>query len=126
MIGVQQIDRVVEVCEESLKGHVVRVMGEKKEKREEGETGGGGRKRKVKLGGAPLSLPKIRKNRLVEILPISTGCLNQCTYCKVSKKTRQKTRERERESERERERGKIKSATKQRERMSDREKMPCS
>jgi len=38
---------------------------------------------KKKLGGAPLNLPKIRKNPLVEIIPISTGCLNQCTYCKT-------------------------------------------
>ena len=36
-----------------------------------------------KLGGAPLLLPKIRKNPLVEIIPINTGCLNQCTYCKT-------------------------------------------
>ena len=36
-----------------------------------------------KTGGASLSLPKVRKNALVEIVPISTGCLNQCTYCKT-------------------------------------------
>lgn len=36
-----------------------------------------------KLGGAPLDLPKIRKNRLIEIIPINTGCLNNCTYCKT-------------------------------------------
>jgi threonylcarbamoyladenosine tRNA methylthiotransferase CDKAL1 len=30
-----------------------------------------------------LDLPKIRKNPYVEIVPISTGCLNQCTYCKT-------------------------------------------
>ena len=36
-----------------------------------------------KVGGAPLDLPKIRKNRLIEIIPINTGCLNQCTYCKT-------------------------------------------
>ena len=36
-----------------------------------------------KLGGAPLDLPKIRKNPLIEIIPINTGCLNQCTYCKT-------------------------------------------
>jgi threonylcarbamoyladenosine tRNA methylthiotransferase CDKAL1 len=70
IVGVQQIDRVVEVVEESLKGHVVRLLGQRKE----------GRK---KMGGASLSLPKIRKNPLIEIIPISTGCLNQCTYCKT-------------------------------------------
>lgn len=36
-----------------------------------------------RLGGASLSLPKIRRNPLIEILAISTGCLNACTYCKT-------------------------------------------
>ncbi|XP_021927891.1 threonylcarbamoyladenosine tRNA methylthiotransferase [Zootermopsis nevadensis] len=70
VIGVQQIDRVVEVVEETLKGHTVRLFGQKKE---------GGRK----TGGASLLLPKVRKNPLIEIIPINTGCLNQCTYCKT-------------------------------------------
>lgn len=70
VVGVQQIDRVVEVVEETLKGHAVRLMGKKKL---EGK----------KIGGAPLNLPKIRKNPLIEIISINTGCLNQCTYCKT-------------------------------------------
>ncbi|KAL1450761.1 hypothetical protein WDU94_003086 [Cyamophila willieti] len=70
IIGVQQIDRVVEVVEETLKGHSVRLLGQKK-------------KSGKKLGGAPLQLPKVRKNPLIEIIPINTGCLNQCTYCKT-------------------------------------------
>ncbi|XP_043197219.1 threonylcarbamoyladenosine tRNA methylthiotransferase-like [Amphibalanus amphitrite] len=70
VIGVQQIDRVVEVVEETLKGHTVRLYGQKKDAGK-------------KLGGAPLLLPKIRKNPLIEIIPINTGCLNQCTYCKT-------------------------------------------
>jgi threonylcarbamoyladenosine tRNA methylthiotransferase CDKAL1 len=48
----------------------VRLFGQKKE---------GGKK----TGGASLLLPKIRKNPLIEIIPINTGCLNQCTYCKT-------------------------------------------
>ncbi len=40
-------------------------------------------KEERRLGGAPLSLPKIRRNPLIEILAISTGCLNACTYCKT-------------------------------------------
>lgn len=36
-----------------------------------------------KAGGASLLLPKVRKNPLIEIIPINTGCLNQCTYCKT-------------------------------------------
>jgi hypothetical protein len=30
-----------------------------------------------------LILPKVRRNPLVEIIPINSGCLNHCTYCKT-------------------------------------------
>ncbi|KAL2503421.1 Methylthiotransferase [Abeliophyllum distichum] len=30
-----------------------------------------------------LDLPKVRKNKFVEILPINVGCLGACTYCKT-------------------------------------------
>uniref|UniRef100_T1J4Q2 tRNA-t(6)A37 methylthiotransferase n=1 Tax=Strigamia maritima TaxID=126957 RepID=T1J4Q2_STRMM len=70
IVGVQQIDRVVEVVEETLKGNSVRLLSQKKENGK-------------KCGGASLLLPKIRKNPLIEIIPINTGCLNQCTYCKT-------------------------------------------
>uniref|UniRef100_A0A3P8UUU4 tRNA-t(6)A37 methylthiotransferase n=1 Tax=Cynoglossus semilaevis TaxID=244447 RepID=A0A3P8UUU4_CYNSE len=36
-----------------------------------------------RLGGARLDLPKIRRNPLIEIISINTGCLNACTYCKT-------------------------------------------
>eukprot|EP01134_Creolimax_fragrantissima_P002080 CFRG2080T1 len=88
IVGVQQIDRIVEVVEETLKGHSVRLLKEKKQKnmnKEEnvpkGANTANGTNRRA--GGAALSLPKIRKNPLIEIIPISTGCLNQCTYCKT-------------------------------------------
>ena len=81
---------MVEVVEETLKGNSVRMFGTKKS---------AGRK----AGGARLDLPKIRccslisqldagsmilylrtrRNPLVEIIAINTGCLNQCTYCKT-------------------------------------------
>ncbi|XP_055311717.1 threonylcarbamoyladenosine tRNA methylthiotransferase [Sitodiplosis mosellana] len=70
IIGVRQIDRIVEVVEETLKGHTVRLLQPKKVNGKY-------------LAGAPLDLPKIRKNPLVEIIAINTGCLNQCTYCKT-------------------------------------------
>ncbi|VCX36276.1 unnamed protein product [Gulo gulo] len=70
IIGVQQIDRVVEVVEETIKGHSVRLLGQKKDNGK-------------RLGGARLDLPKIRKNPLIEIISINTGCLNACTYCKT-------------------------------------------
>lgn len=70
IVGVQQIDRIVEVVEETLKGNTVKLMGTKKENGK-------------KSGGASLLLPKVRRNPLIEIIPINTGCLNQCTYCKT-------------------------------------------
>ena len=53
----------MEVVEESLKGNVVRLLGQRVQ--------------------PALDLPKIRRNALVEIVPISVGCLNNCTYCKT-------------------------------------------
>ncbi|KAL7118251.1 hypothetical protein ACP275_03G123900 [Erythranthe tilingii] len=63
IVGVQQIDRVVEVVEETLKGHEVRLLTRKTL--------------------PALDLPKVRKNMFVEILPINVGCLGACTYCKT-------------------------------------------
>ncbi|XP_055688320.1 threonylcarbamoyladenosine tRNA methylthiotransferase [Lutzomyia longipalpis] len=70
VIGVQQIDRVVEVVEETLKGHSVRLLQPKKIAGK-------------RVAGPKLALPKVRKNPLIEIIPINSGCLNQCTYCKT-------------------------------------------
>ncbi|XGW24081.1 hypothetical protein V3C99_005914 [Haemonchus contortus] len=64
IVGVKQIDRIVEVVEETLKGNTVRLLSRKRP-------------------DAGLSLPKMRKNELVEVLAINTGCLNHCTYCKT-------------------------------------------
>lgn len=51
------------MVEEALKGHKVKLLAKK---------------------DLPmLDLPKIRKNELVEIIPLSTGCLGSCTYCKT-------------------------------------------
>ncbi|XP_026388419.1 threonylcarbamoyladenosine tRNA methylthiotransferase-like [Papaver somniferum] len=63
IVGVQQIDRVVEVVEETLKGHEVRLLTRKTL--------------------PALDLPKVRKNKFIEILPINVGCLGACTYCKT-------------------------------------------
>lgn len=63
ILGVTQIDRVVEVVEEALKGNTVKLLAKKEL--------------------PTLDLPKIRKNALVEIIPLSTGCLGSCTYCKT-------------------------------------------
>mmetsp|Transcript_16300 Transcript_16300/g.28872 ORF Transcript_16300/g.28872 Transcript_16300/m.28872 type:complete len:538 (-) Transcript_16300:20-1633(-) len=63
MLGVTQIDRIVEVVEQTLQGNTVRLLGKKELPR--------------------LDMPKVRKNKLVEIVPLSTGCLGSCTYCKT-------------------------------------------
>lgn len=86
VIGVQQIDRVVEVVEETLKGNTVRLFSVRRElvkHDDDGDSDNESSTRKKKAGGASLDLPKIRKNPYVEIIPINTGCLNQCTYCKT-------------------------------------------
>ncbi|KXZ42103.1 hypothetical protein GPECTOR_204g385 [Gonium pectorale] len=63
VLGVTQIDRVVEAVEETLRGHTVSLLAKKELPR--------------------LDLPKVRRNRHIEIVPISTGCLGACTYCKT-------------------------------------------
>lgn len=63
VIGVSQIDRIVEAVSETLKGNRVHMLKKKSLPR--------------------LDLPKIRKNRHIEIIPLSTGCLGACTYCKT-------------------------------------------
>ncbi|KAL9706857.1 hypothetical protein quinque_010375 [Culex quinquefasciatus] len=70
IVGVQQLDRVTEVVEETLKGHSVRLLQPKKVNGK-------------KVAGPNLALPKVRKNPLIEIIPINSGCLNACTYCKT-------------------------------------------
>ncbi|KAF3446247.1 hypothetical protein FNV43_RR11426 [Rhamnella rubrinervis] len=60
IVGVQQIDRVVEVAEETLKDHEVRLLNRK-----------------------TLPALDLPKNKFVEILPINVGCIGACTYCKT-------------------------------------------
>ena len=63
VLGVTQIDRVVEAVQETLKGNTVSMLAKK--------------------ALPALDLPKVRRNPHVEILPLSTGCLGSCTYCKT-------------------------------------------
>ncbi|CBY38208.1 unnamed protein product, partial [Oikopleura dioica] len=58
------------VVEETLKGNTVKLLGPKK-------------RAGKRIGGADLGLPKVRRNALIEIISINTGCLNSCTYCKT-------------------------------------------
>jgi threonylcarbamoyladenosine tRNA methylthiotransferase CDKAL1 len=63
IIGTKSIHHIVEVVEEALNDNIVKML-------ETGEM-------------PPLNLPKIRKNPVVEIIPINRGCLSACTFCKT-------------------------------------------
>lgn len=63
LVGTRQIHRIVEVVEEALNNNIITAL-------ETGEM-------------PPLNLPKVRKNPLIEIIPISRGCLSACTFCKT-------------------------------------------
>jgi len=63
IIGTSQLNHVAEVIEETLQGNTVHLLSKKQNPR--------------------LNLPKIRKNPIVEIIPINEGCLGSCTYCKT-------------------------------------------
>ncbi len=63
IIGPHELNNVVEVVQETLAGNVVKLLGTEKNPR--------------------LNLPKIRRNKIIEIIPICAGCLGSCTYCKV-------------------------------------------
>tara|TARA_Y100000034_G_scaffold20758_2_gene23821 strand:+ start:7193 stop:8485 length:1293 start_codon:yes stop_codon:yes gene_type:complete len=60
--NVSQIDSVVE---ESVKGNIVHLVSDDTNPR--------------------LNLPKVRKNKIIEIIPICAGCLGACAYCIVKK-----------------------------------------
>jgi len=64
MIGVTQLDRVVEVVEHALQGNTVSLLNHRSSM-------------------PSLDLPKVRRNSFVEIIPISGGCLGNCSYCKT-------------------------------------------
>jgi threonylcarbamoyladenosine tRNA methylthiotransferase CDKAL1 len=63
ILGISQIDRVVEAVEQTVQGNTIRLLAKKDLPK--------------------LDLPKVRKNPLIEIIPLSTGCLGSCTYCKT-------------------------------------------
>ncbi len=63
VIGPSQIPRIVSVVEETLAGNIVTLL--------------------VPERADKLSLPIVRKEGHIEIIPISQGCLGECTYCIV-------------------------------------------
>lgn len=62
-IGTYQIKKINEAIKATLNNKIVSFL----ERNDEGR----------------LNLPKIRKNELIEIVPISQGCKNFCTFCKT-------------------------------------------
>jgi threonylcarbamoyladenosine tRNA methylthiotransferase CDKAL1 len=63
LVGTKQIHNIVEAVEEALNDNIIKML-------ETGEM-------------PPLNLPRIRKNPVIEIIPISRGCLSACTFCKT-------------------------------------------
>jgi len=63
IIGTTQLKKIDYVVEETLNGNIVQLLKIEKDER--------------------LNLPKIRKNKIIEIVPICSGCLDHCTYCKT-------------------------------------------
>jgi threonylcarbamoyladenosine tRNA methylthiotransferase CDKAL1 len=64
LIGTTQVNNIVSVVEETINGNIVKLIAFEKNPR--------------------LNLPKISKNKIVEIVPISSGCMGEpCAYCKV-------------------------------------------
>lgn len=76
VIGTNDLDQVVHVAKQALLDNPIQILSklgrkvENEQKRLE--------KEKIRL----LS-PKLRNNKLVEIIPINEGCLNTCSFCKT-------------------------------------------
>jgi len=64
LIGIKQIDKICEVVSQTLEGNIVHLL----------DNNG---------IGAGLDLPRIRRNTIIEIIPISNGCLGYCSFCKT-------------------------------------------
>lgn len=63
IIGTSQLTKIVDVVVHTLMGDTIQILVKEKNPR--------------------LNLPKIRKNKIVEIVPISEGCLDNCAFCKT-------------------------------------------
>lgn len=61
LVGTKQIDRIVEVVEETINGNVVSLLKPEDKDR--------------------LKLPRVRRKDIIEIIPICSGCADACAYC---------------------------------------------
>ena len=63
LIGTKNFHQITEVVQETLKGNIIQLL--------------------TLRGNPELTLPHIRKNKNIGIIPISRGCLGSCTFCKT-------------------------------------------
>ncbi|MFH1072411.1 MAG: tRNA (N(6)-L-threonylcarbamoyladenosine(37)-C(2))-methylthiotransferase [Nanoarchaeota archaeon] len=63
LVGTRQVHRIAEAVKETIRGHRVALLGMETSVR--------------------LNLPKIRKNPVIEIVPINAGCTGTCSFCKT-------------------------------------------
>ena len=65
LLGPHNLSQIIQVIEETMHGSKMVVLTEHMEPR--------------------YNIPKVRKNPIIEILPICSGCMGECTYCIVRK-----------------------------------------
>jgi threonylcarbamoyladenosine tRNA methylthiotransferase CDKAL1 len=63
LVGTKQIQNIVEVVEEALNDSIIKMLDQNEM--------------------PPLNTPRVRKNEVVAIIPISRGCLGACSFCKT-------------------------------------------
>ena len=61
IIGTNQTNHITEVIDETLAGNTVQLLKKEAENK--------------------INIPKVRKNSIVEIVPINEGCLGSCNFC---------------------------------------------
>ncbi len=88
IIGIEMLDQVCFVVEETLNGNVVQLIGTKPVDRTQsknvlGSMSVGSSHDLFNSNDDRLNLPKVRKNKIIEIIPISKGCVGNCSYCKT-------------------------------------------
>ncbi|OII76098.1 radical SAM domain-containing protein [Cryptosporidium andersoni] len=81
VLGVSYIHRIVEIVELTLQGNIVEMISMNSDLSAISTATKQDKATSSRL--PPLSLPKIRRNSLVEIITVSVGCLGNCTYCKT-------------------------------------------
>ena len=62
-VGVANLESVTEVVQGTLNGQIIRKL--------------------ERIISPRVNLPKIRKNPFIDIIPINSGCLGSCTFCKT-------------------------------------------